>query len=100
MSTITDNINSAFQELVGVFETAEYADLCAIGVWTDNPSNPGVTAIVFQGKLYALTVPDSYTSLDSVVLTDIINAVILNAFIEWDTDRQRLMTQAANSKGS
>jgi hypothetical protein len=95
MSTVTDNISSAFQELVDVFEAAEYADLCAIGVWTDNPSNPGVTAIVFQGKLYALTVPDSYTSLDPVVLTDIINAVILNAFIEWDADRQRLLAQTS-----
>lgn len=64
MSVTTESILSAFQELSAVFETSEYADMCAIGVWTDNPASPGVSAVVFQGKLYALTIPDSYTSLD------------------------------------
>lgn len=83
-----------------MFETSEYADMCAIGVWTDNPASPGVSAVVFQGKLYALTIPDSYTSLDGKVLTEIVNAVILNAFIEWDVDRQRLLSQASTLRRS
>lgn len=89
MSVETEAI-AAFQSLVDVFAESEYVDQCAIGVWTDDPNRPGVTAVVFQRKLYALVIPDSYTLLDGRVLTDIVNGVILNAYMEWETDRRRL----------
>lgn len=94
MSVETEAIAAAFQSLADVFAASEYADQCAIGVWTDDPARPGVTAVVFQGKLYALVIPDSYTALDGRTLTDVVNGVIINAYMEWEADRRRLMSAA------
>jgi len=91
MSTTTAQITEAFQAIVDVYAAVEYADTCAIGVWTDDPGDPGVTAVVFQNKLYALIIPDSYRSLAGDTISDVVNAVIMNAFIEWQADRQRLI---------
>lgn len=98
MTTALEDIRAAFDGLNDVFAASEYANMCAFGVWTDDPSDPGVTAVVFQGKLYALTVPDSYTTMDPLVFTDLVNTVIINAFIEWNLDRKRLMASASNRK--
>lgn len=100
MSAVMERISGAFQNISDLFGAAEYADACAIGVWTDDPSDPGVTAVVFQGKLYALTIPDSYTSFSGEVLSDIVNGVIVNAYIEWGADRKRLMSAATRRVGA
>lgn len=95
MTATTDAILDSFQSLATVFGASEYANMCAIGVATDDPASPGATAVVFQGKLYALVIPDSYTSFDGRTLTDIVNGVIVNAYAEWQADRQRLVVAAA-----
>lgn len=97
MTTTLDDIRAAFEGINDAIAANEYASACAIGVWTDDPADPGVSAVVFQGKLYALTIPDAYTSMEPLVLTDLVNTVIVNAFIEWDEDRKRLLA-AANRK--
>lgn len=94
MASTLDDIAAAFTDLANVVGASDYADQCAIGVWTDDPMNPGVTAVVFQGKLYALVIPDSYTRLSGSMLSDIVNGTVLNAYIEWDADRRRLMKSA------
>lgn len=98
MTTTLAEIRSAFDGLNDALAVSDYADKCAIGVWTDDPSDPGVTAVVFQGKLYALTIPDAYTTMDPLALTDLVNLVIVNAFIEWNEDRKRLLAAANDRK--
>ena len=93
MSAVTDSIIAAFDALQETYSLTEYADSCAVGVWTDDPADPGVTAVVFQGKLFSLVIPDSYLQLDGPTLSDIINAVIINAYIEWDSDRGRILRE-------
>lgn len=96
--TDTDAIASAFDALRRVGETDDYATSCAVGVWTDNPASPGVTAVVFQGQLYALIIPDAYQQqMDPQVLTDMVRATVLNAVIEWERDRKRLLAASARS---
>lgn len=90
MASTLDDIAAAFADIAIVVSASDYADQCAIGIWTDDPMSPGVTAVVFQGKLYALVIPDSYTRLDGRMLSDIVNGTVLNAFIEWGADRRRL----------
>ena len=63
----------------------------AVGVWADDPHNPGVVAIVSQGTLQELVIPDSYIRLDPQALSDIINAVVVNAHLDWNADRHRLL---------
>lgn len=99
MSKVSDSINSAFQTAIGVCGASQYADACAIGVWADDPADPGCSAVVFQGKLYALVIPDSYLTMEPVELSVLINAVIFNAYIEWNRDRARLMSAAAHKVG-
>lgn len=93
------DIQSAFDSVSALFRASEYADACAIGVWSDDPQNPGITAVVFQGKLYALVIPDSWKSRSPEDLTDVINAVLINAYAEWNADHDRLsrlaLSQAA-----
>lgn len=94
MASTLEDIASSFRELDSVASASDYAYRCAIGIWTDDPGNPGVTAVVFEGKLYALVIPDGYTHLDGKMLSDIINGVVVNAFIEWNADHHRLMQGA------
>jgi hypothetical protein len=100
MSTTTDRITDAFQAIADVYAAVEYADMCALGVWTDDPADPGVTAVVFQGKLYSLIIPTSYLALEPDTLSDVVNAVIVNAFVEWQSDRQRLIDAASNQRSA
>lgn len=95
MSSTLDDIRAAFDQIGDVFRADDYAQACAIGVWTDDPQHPGVTAVVFQGKLYSLSVPNSWRVKDPRELTDVINAVLINAYAEWALDRARLAQSAA-----
>lgn len=90
MSATKDRIYAALNGLQTIYGVSEYADMCAIGVYTDDPTAPGVTAVVFQGQLYALVIPDSYTNLPPDTLSQTVNAVIINAYREWGADRRRL----------
>lgn len=97
MSAAIERIRSSVDSLNRVYESGEYATSCAIGVWTDDPKYPGVVAVVFQGKLYELVVPDDYKKkMPKQDLDDLVGAVVLNAFLEWEVDRKRLM--AAKSR--
>lgn len=60
----------------------------SVGMWADDPKDPGVTAIVCQGKLVDLTIPETYMRLNPQTLADIVNAVIANAFFEWSPSTQ------------
>ena len=90
MSATNDRIFAALDGLQSVYGVTEYADMCAIGVYTDDPASPGVSAVVFQGQLYALVIPDSYLNLPPDTITNVVNAVILNAYREWSADRAHL----------
>lgn len=99
MSQVTDRISSAIQSVIDVYGASQYADACAVGVWADDPAAPGCSAVVFQGKLYALIIPDSYLSMDPTELSILINSTIFNAYVEWSNDRSRLMSQASRKAG-
>lgn len=94
-ATTTSPIIDALRGLADTFSVAQYADQCAIGVWTDDPKAPGCSAVVFQGKLYALVIPDSYASVNPADLSVLVSGVIGNAWIEWQRDHARLVTEAA-----
>lgn len=99
MTATIDRLRGAFSEVQKVHDNGEYAASCAIGLWTDDPKVPGVIAVVFQGSLYALIVPDDYRKrIPKPELEDLVNSVVMNAFIEWDEDRKRLL--AAKSRAA
>ena len=54
----------------------------AVGFWVDDPKHPGVSAFVNQGKLASLTIPQSYMGLRREELEAVVNAVIVNAFLD------------------
>lgn len=77
-------------EYAASFGDRDRAGLTAAGVWADNPAAPGVFAVVFQGKLTELVIPDSYLKLRPQELADVINAVIANAVVDIRDARRRL----------
>lgn len=91
-------IRDAFSSVAAMFDAADYAEECAIGVWTDDPERPGVTAVVFQRQLFSLTIPDGYKSMSPEDLTDVVNGVLINAYIEWGLDRDRLANASVNAR--
>lgn len=97
MSETKDAIFAAFNKVQSVFDASEFADMCAIGVYSDDPESPGVTAVVFQGQLYSLVIPDSYLNLPPNTITNVVNAVIINAYREWGADRMRLSREGLQS---
>lgn len=99
MSQVAARISSAIQSVIDVYGASQYADECAVGVWADDPAAPGCSAVVFQGKLYALVVPDSYMTMNPDELSTLINATIFNAYVEWSNDRSRLIESASRKAG-
>lgn len=98
MSAAIERIRSSVDSLNRVHANGEYATSCAIGVWTDDPKYPGVTAVVFQGRLYELIIPDDYKKkMPTQDLDDLVGAVVLNAFLEWEVDRKRLMSAKSHT---
>lgn len=93
----TSPIVEALNALADTFNVAQYADQCAIGVWTDDPAAPGCSAVVFQGKLYALVIPDAYSELDPADLSALVSGVISNAWVEWHRDHARLVSVALSA---
>lgn len=55
--SVTSEIMAAFDAVKNVAAASEYADNHALGVWTDDPADPGVTAVVMNGALYSLSFP-------------------------------------------
>ena len=94
-ATTISPIIDALRGLADTFNVARYADQCAVGVWTDDPNAPGCSAVVFQGKLYALVIPDTYADVNPADLSVLVSGVIGNAWIEWQRDHARLVTEAA-----
>lgn len=83
MHEVFENIESAFDNLAELEQARNFAYQAAIGVWADDPLDPGASAVVWQGKLFSLALPDSYLKLSADELTHIVNNVIINAFVEW-----------------
>jgi hypothetical protein len=81
----------ALDSFPDVFGDRDRAATAAVGIWADDPANPGVIAIVSQGKLQELVIPDSYIRLAPQALSDLINAVVTNAYLDWNAARQRLL---------
>lgn len=90
-----DDVNAAFTRIGDMFRAEDYSQACAIGVWTDDPESPSVTAVVFQGRLYSLVVAEAWRRRDPRDLTDVVNAVLINAFAEWSIDKERLFDSAS-----
>lgn len=91
MSDTKEAIYAALNKVSSIYRRTDTLSTCAVGIWADNPSNPGVVAVVREGKLYALSIADSYTAMPPQDLEVIINATIINAYLEWSADRARLM---------
>lgn len=86
----------AISALAHSFGDRDRASLLAAGVWTDDPAALGILAVVHGGKLQELVIPDSYLQLKPIELADIINAVIVNAFLDWNTSRGDLLYAAGS----
>lgn len=91
MSETKDAIYAAFDKVTEMYRQTDKLDTCALGVWVDDPKNPGVCAVVRGGKLYSLLIADSYADrMSPSELELIVNATIINAYLEWSADRVRL----------
>lgn len=76
---------------------ANYAFHMALGQFgtTDPPEDPGCTAIVLEGKLFALALCDEYArSRDAEFVSFTVNSVIMSAFRAWKADYERLVKLA------
>lgn len=79
---------SLFDETIRRHDELSRQRSVTVGMWADDPKDPGVTAIVSQGRLVDLTIPEAYMRLNPQTLADIVNAVIANAFFEWSPSTQ------------
>lgn len=82
-----ESFHDALQKNLKLHESMRHGKDIAVGMWADDPTDPGVTAVVCQGKLTDLTIPETYMQLPGQTLADLVNAVIVNAFIEWNRTR-------------
>ncbi|MCV7286008.1 hypothetical protein H7J87_11770 [Mycolicibacterium wolinskyi] len=77
---------------------AEYAYHMAVGRWSDNPGEPSdgdCTAVVLEGKLFSLSLTDTYArARDTEFVSFTVNAVIMNAYRVWRLDYDRLVKEA------
>lgn len=72
-----------------------------VGAWMDDPDTlSGVFAAVHNGRLQELVIPNSYLELDATTLSTLINAVIINAFIEWSPAQARRTSHARATEGA
>ena len=81
---------SAFDALTKSLSIGPAVEDLAVGIWTDDPENPGITAIVFQGDLIALTIPKKYERLTATQLLTVCDAVVGNAWMAYQKDKARL----------
>ena len=92
MSETKDRIFAALDKMSAAYRKTDTLETSAVGVWADNPANPGVVAVVRDGKLQSLSIADSYIALPTADLEIIVNATIVNAYLDWSNDRARLTT--------
>lgn len=98
--TETPSTNTAMDELMANVAAIrhkaapeKYASELAIGVFSDDLSDEsseavagdtaGLVAVVYQGRLYNLSISDWYLSAGPEVLTANLNAVLINAMTVW-----------------
>ena len=80
---VFSDIEEAYAHLAEMETAEDFAMNAAIGVWGDDPVDPGVSAVVWQGKLFSLAIPDAYLKVSPEELSYIISAVTINAFVQW-----------------
>lgn len=92
-------------EIKAMAAPEEYAMAMALGIYTDdiNPNeNPedvgddsaGMVVIVFERKIFHLSIGDVYLDVDPDHVSMILNAVILNAFMMWQSQYTDLYAYA------
>lgn len=87
-------IGDALRALEQRMDDSEKADSLAVGVWCDRTENPGILAVVRNGKLETLAIASRYRDrLDRRVLKDAVEAVVLNAFVAFKEDRNRIRAE-------
>lgn len=80
-----------------------YASELAIGVYADDLSDDtpeavegdtaGLVAVVYQGRLYNLSISDWYLETSPDVLTANLNAVLINAYTVWRMQYVQLLRE-------
>lgn len=98
--TNLDDLFALLEEMKAEELAAKYAFHMAIGQWTDRDdpadlANSECVAVVLEGKLWSLSLADSYArERDKELVSFTVNAVIMNAFRIWKLDYERLLTAA------
>lgn len=83
----------------------EYAQALAIGIYTDdiNPDedpqdvgqdSAGMVVVIFEGRIFHISIGDVYLDVDPEHVSMILNAVILNAIMMWRIKHQELFEYA------
>ena len=92
MATIgIDDMIHAANELADVEGVFEKAFRSARGYWADNPFDPSVEAYVVEGKLHDFRLAAEIGALGAEALTDLCNAVIVNAHLAWKEHYDQLV---------
>lgn len=69
----------------------------AQGVYLDDPINPHVAALVWQGRLADLQIDDAVCALEPAEAARIINGVVINAYNAWQQDMAQLLGAAKSA---
>lgn len=70
-------------QLASTIETTAYARACAVGIAIDNPDDPHVAVVVYQGRIVYIGISDPMLRVGLDALQDQLNALIFNAFAMW-----------------
>lgn len=102
-SDIAD-LNSRANQIIDHTLPYRYADALAVGYFADDLETvsttdgdvdaAGMIAVVYQNKLYNLSISDAYLSVPPDELSAIINGVMINAFSAYQEVHDALVQQA------
>lgn len=103
----TEELLARIERIKATAAPEEYAMAMAIGVYTDdvNPGedpetvvedSAGMVVIIFEGKIFHLSIGDVYLDVDPEHVSTILNAVILNAIMMWRIQYAELLAHAQN----
>lgn len=106
LDLVQQSLDELRDRLVAIEDSAmveKYADSLAIGVWADelSPSDPtrvdldaaGMVVIVYEGAIYHVSISDYYLTVTPDVLTNTFNAVVRNAYVVWQSQREKLIAE-------
>jgi len=92
-----DQIRASLQVLDDVQARHGEVFNIAQGVYLDDPVNPHVAALVWQGRVADLQIDDTVCALSPAEAASVINGVVINAYNAWQMDLAQLLDDAAKS---